>query len=196
MKKILKRFVVAILGAVGLFVIIDAAYFWQQILYYTHKPAMAPVQTLVKIQGQKMQPDLLIIPALGVIAPVRYVALNSETIFQQALDSGVVHYPGTAGVGQSGNCYIFGHSSDFWWSKGKYKTVFALLPHLKKNDIIILSNPQGDAFVYTVTGSKVISSTDIQYLNQNDKTKKLLTLQTSYPVGTALERFIVLAEIK
>ena len=138
---------------------------------------------------------MLSIPSLSITAPIVYATGSSETVFQTDLKNGVVHYPGTANPGQSGNCYIFGHSSDYVWSSGKFKTVFATLPHIQKGAEIQVSNKDGLIFTYIVTNITVVSPSATQYLEQ-DTTKKILTVQTSYPIGTALKRFLVIAELK
>lgn len=140
--------------------------------------------------------NVLSIPSLGITAPIVYADTDSETAFQEALINGVVHYPGTALPGQAGNVYIFGHSSDYIFSKGRYKTVFALLPYIKKGAEIYLSDGQGRQFTYAVSETVIAGSDDIKYLDQYGSRKKLLTVQTSYPVGTALRRFLAIAELK
>lgn len=142
------------------------------------------------------EPNTLHIPSLKITAPIIYIDEANENAFQKALQNGVVHYPKTAEQGKVGNCYIFGHSSDYMWSSGHYKTVLALLPQIEIGDEVIVSNTTGEKFVYTVVKSFVASPKDLHLLDQGDGTKKMLTLQTSYPLGTALKRWIVQAEMK
>ncbi len=139
--------------------------------------------------------DYLEIPSLGISAPVIYAAEKNEAAYQKALKQGVVHFPQTALPGQEGNCYIFGHSSDYIWSRGNYKSIFATLPSIKKGEEILISDSQGAEYSYTVIDTAVVAANDLSVLNQDTKGKRILTLQTSYPVGTALKRFIVRAEM-
>ncbi len=138
---------------------------------------------------------LTIILDFGFLCTSLKFSLSTDAAFQPALSLGVVHFPGTALPGEVGNCYIFGHSSDFFWKPGNFKNVFALLPRIKKGAAIITTNAEGIRFVYTVTNTFVVAPKDVWVLNQNTGGKKILTLQTSYPLGTALKRFIVVAEI-
>lgn len=147
-------------------------------------------------QTAQAQPDTLWVDSLGIEAPVKYVDQNDENAFQDALQDGVVHFPGTALPGQPGNTYIFGHSSDYLWSRGHYKTIFALLPQITDNAEIKLTDHSGKLYTYVVTSHRVIAATDTSVLSQYDNRQKLLTLQTSYPVGTALRRFVVVAQLK
>ncbi len=175
-----------------LFVVVNWQYFWQNLRYsFVKNPGTTALSA-----SSTAEPDMLIIDSLGIKAPIIYVSEKGEPVYQEALKNGVVHFPGTAEVGQLGNVYIFGHSSDYFWSQGKYKTVFALLPRIKKGAEIWVSDAKGVQFKYIVTDSFVASANDVKFLDQQGNTKKLLTLQTSWPIGTALKRWIVRAEIK
>ncbi len=149
-----------------------------------------------EVVGEKMQANFLKIPSLGIEAPIVYVSEKNEVAYQKALLDGVAHYPDTAEPGQFGNTYIFGHSSDYLWGKGKYKTVFATLPKIHIGDEIAVSDKDGNKFVYKTIESKKVAAGDLSVLDQFGKTRKLLTLQTSYPIGTALARWVVVAELK
>ena len=139
--------------------------------------------------------DRIYIPSLGIDAPLVYTEATDERGFQDALGAGVVHYPNTAMVGEGGNAYFFGHSSDFPTKAGEYKTVFALLPKIANGAQVILTNDKGKEYVYEVFETHVVAPTDTHWLAQGDGKEKLLTLQTSYPVGTALKRFLVRARL-
>ncbi|OGE74422.1 MAG: hypothetical protein A3I07_00705 [Candidatus Doudnabacteria bacterium RIFCSPLOWO2_02_FULL_42_9] len=142
-----------------------------------------------------VEPNLLVIDSLAVKAPIIYATDNDEKKFQEDLRKGVVHFPDTAVPGESGNVYIFGHSSDYLWSKGDYKTVFATLPNIDIGAKIIISDHAGRGYTYEVKEKKVVDAKDLSVLQQ-DESKYLLTLQTSYPIGTAWKRYIVIAELK
>jgi LPXTG-site transpeptidase (sortase) family protein len=184
-----KVFVFVVIVAV-LFLLLNFQYFWANLTFTINKPEeqQLPVNEVI-------EPNILKIPGLGIQAPIRYVDVASEDVFQKALADGVVQFPGTAKPGEWGNAYIFGHSSDYAWSKGNYKTVFALLPRIQTGERITVSDASGKAFNYIVTKTFVVAPDNTEVLDQFGYQKKVLTLQTSYPVGTALKRFIVQAEI-
>lgn len=142
------------------------------------------------------EPNQLAIPSIGLTAPLVYVDKTDEVTFQRALERGVVHYPGTANVGEMGNAYFFGHSSDYTFKKGQYKTVFATLPKVAVGDKIFVTNSAGKQFSYEVVEKKIVQPNDVSVLEQQGKTRKLMTLQTSYPLGTALRRYLVVCEAK
>lgn len=193
MEDTLKRVVVIFLGLAAVFVMLNYQYFWQQIEFVISPPPA--VSRLSVAEDRTEEPNRLAIPALGITASIVYAEAAEEKIFRAALANGVAHYPGTAEFGAIGNAYIFGHSSDFVFSKGDYKTVFALLPKIKTGDEITVSDRQGKLHVYRVFETLVVAPSDTHYLSQETEGRALLTVQTSYPIGTALKRFLARAEL-
>ena len=181
----------------GLFILLNFNYLWANCVFLFRGNKVVYNQgNGNNIKSGLSEPNRLAIASLGVNAPIVYIQEKNEKAYQGALMEGVVHFPDTALPGQVGNCYIFGHSSDYIWGKGKYKSIFATLPSIKKGEFIEITDQTGNAFVYEVFDSFVVAANDVSVLNQETGGKKLLTLQTSYPIGTALKRFIVQAELK
>ena len=196
MKNTVKKIILGLVLAAAVFIVLNSGFFAQNIRYmFRNNTPASPAVNLAGGQA-KAESDTLWISSLGIKAPVKYVEESKESVFQEALRDGVVHFPGTAMPGQPGNAYIFGHSSDYLWSKGNYKTVFALLPRINKGAEIQITDHNGDLYTYIVTDTFVVAPNDLSVLDQKNNEKKLLTLQTSYPVGTALKRYIVVAELK
>lgn len=196
--KILKvLLLLALIAGIG-FMLLNFSYFSQQLGYFFDRVFVSEVQRDFRRQEKNIQqqPNELYIPSLEIRAPIIYTEVTDETGFQLALQNGVVHYPGTARIGEAGNTYIFGHSSDFAFAKGDYKTVFALLPHIELGAEILLADERGEIYKYIVNEKFVAEKTDTHLLKQDTNFRKILTLQTSYPVGTALRRYIVKAELK
>ena len=181
-----------ILCLFALALVVNFGYYWKNFKHTLVKPAPVVEQEQAK---EKTNPNLLLIPSLEITAPIIYLSESDERAFQAGLLNGVVHYPGTANMGQTGNAYIFGHSSDFVWSRGQYKTVFALLPRIEIGAEIQASDPQGNLYRYRVFETKVVEADDLSVLNQDTSGRKILSVQTSYPVGTALRRFVAVAEL-
>jgi LPXTG-site transpeptidase (sortase) family protein len=198
LKNIDRRYVIA--GLVMFVTVIVAVYpYMQARLRFALRADDVPVSSATpedEPAPETLAPDTLVIGSLDIEAPILYVNEKDEAVFQQALRNGVVHYPGTALPGEPGNAYIFGHSSDYVWAAGDYKTVFALLPQIQIGTDIAVSNSQGEAFHYAVIETKVVGPRDLSVLDQFNNEKYLLTLQTSYPLGTALQRYIVVAELR
>lgn len=142
----------------------------------------------------------IIIPSINSNVPVIDVAEDKliernwsglEQDIQDALRSGVVHYPGTPLPGQSGNIVITGHSSYYPWDPGRFKDVFALLHNLNVGDEIIIFHRQ-KKYTYQVSELEKVFPYEVNVLNdfQDDR----LTLITCTPIGTNLKRLIVTAK--
>lgn len=143
----------------------------------------------------------VIIPKLNLNIPLVTPSYSSllredwvgvEDDIQEALERGVVHYPGTARPGQAGNFFVTGHSSYYPWAEGHYKTVFARLHELTVGDEYWVYYG-GDKHRYIVTGKKEVKPSNVTVLDQPSN-KRTATLMTCTPVGTTLRRLIVTAQ--
>ena len=187
----------SLLAVAFIFIALNSGYFLKQLKFLFYKPQITQEQSPeIDNTEDKGQPNQINIPSLGIRAPIVEPAESNEQSFQEALKTGVVHYPGTAEVGQPGNAYLFAHSSDLAFKGGDYKTVFALLPSIPKGADIVVSNKDGQIFHYEVTDSFVANNDDVHLLEQKTNGEKRLTLQTSYPIGTALKRWIVVSKLR
>lgn len=193
----IKYAIVFVLLAAGIFFVLNFDYFGKQINYFFSHVFVSENQREEKRKENpvKVEPNQLIIRSLDIAAPIQFVTEANEKAFQAALINGVVQYPGTAKVGEEGNMYIFGHSSDFAFSKGKYKTIFALLPKIEIGAEILVSDAEGTQYTYKVYDKFIAEKTRTDLLSQDTNHKRILTVQTSYPIGTALQRYIVRAEL-
>ncbi len=138
--------------------------------------------------------EYLIISKLNIKVPIIYVDSKSEDKIQKGLLRGVVHVAGTARPGEIGNSYIVGHSSDYPQSSGEFKQIFARLPQLNIGDEIIIISTR-EELSFKIVSVKIVPADDLSVLNQETSGKRLLTLQTSYPIGTAQKRYVVIAEM-
>lgn len=141
----------------------------------------------------------IIIPRINQNIPMVRVSSESlikrdwaalEKDMQDALQDGVVHYPGTSLPGQTGNVVITGHSSYFPWDAGRFKDVFALLHDVIIGDKIVVYYKQ-DKYLYEVNDIRIVLPEEIDVLKQTPQDK--LTLITCTPVGTNLKRLVVTA---
>lgn len=105
----------------------------------------------------------------------------------------MIRYPGTARPGEKGNVFITGHSSYYLWAPGAYKDVFALLPNVEVGDTVTVYYNQRQ-FVYEIQEKKTVKPTEVDVLRQGED--KRLTLMTCVPVGTNLNRLILVAKEK
>lgn len=132
--------------------------------------------------------NTLVVPKIGVTAPIMFPASNDEKTIQESLRNGVVHYSGTAKPGEIGNAFITGHSSNYWWEKGGYNYIFANLNKLAVGDQAKIYY-NGNKFLYRVSSISVVEPTNVSVLNQT--TTPTMTLMTCTPPGTNWKRLIV-----
>lgn len=191
-----KQLLLGIGFAVLVLIILNFGFISQNLQLAWYKVKSEPPKNMPAATASTAQADMLWIESLNITAPIKYVDKVDEATFQKALQDGIVHYPETALPGRPGNTYIFGHSSDYLLTKGNYKNVFVLLPNIELGAEIKITDPQGKLYTYVVTETKVVGPQDLEVLSQFNNERKLLTLQTSYPIGTALKRYIVVAELK
>lgn len=130
----------------------------------------------------------IFIPSISTDAPITWMVENTSESTSAALENGTIHLLGTAIPGTVGNVFITGHSSNYAWALGKYKSVFALLGKLSVGEMIYLKY-QNKVYAYKVYEKDVIKPSDTSVLEQGKKS--ILTLMTCTPVGTSLNRLII-----
>ena len=158
----------------------------------TPSPVSRTVSTVVQQQAETTSADnVIIIPKIGVSAPLVFIDTLNEQDLLDALQNGVVHYAGTANPGENGNAVFFGHSSNDWWQKGNYKFIFVLLEKLNPGDQYEI-HYQSRKYVYQIESTQTVAPTDLSVLSQTSTPYS--TLITCTPPGTSWKRFIVKAK--
>ena len=158
----------------------------------TKSVAAAPLIT----DGSPVGPETkIIIPKLNLEAPiVTSVSDNAEKVLQEALEQGVVQYPGTPNPGEMGNTVVFGHSSSNLFNRGAHKFVFVRLHQLEVGDTYAI-NYNGVQYVYRVIIREVVKPTQVDVLYRQPEGKPAVsTLITCDPPGTANNRLIIVGE--
>ncbi len=142
----------------------------------------------------------VIIPKIGENIPLidiknRNIEGENELndIFMEELERWIIRYPGSAKPWEKGASFIFGHSSNFPWIKWEYNEVFALLDNVVYDDEVIVYYNQ-KKYVYKIKEKKIISPWDVSILERN-KGKSEIILMTCWPIGTTLNRIIVIWEL-
>ena len=150
-----------------------------------------PVGFLPTVTQPEATKQGLTVARLGISAPINFDQdASDEPRLLQSLQSGVTHLLGTARPGEKGNTVIVGHSSNYPWDRGQYKTVFASLGRLEALDFIELRRGK-TTYLYQVTGKRVVAPTDLFVLAQTSEPQ--LTLITCTPLGTTWRRLVVTA---
>lgn len=149
-----------------------------------------PIITKNKVAPETIDGEL-IIDKLKVDAPVFWDISEGDIL--ERLKDGVAHYKGTSRPGEGGNIFLVGHSSNYVWIKSDYNNVFALLDKLVAGDRIEIR--YGDqSYYYDVVETKIVKPSQVEVLSGTNT--ETLSLMTCWPVGTSLNRLIVIAEFK
>jgi LPXTG-site transpeptidase (sortase) family protein len=136
----------------------------------------------------------VIIPKINVEIPVNYTETSTnESVIENDLESGVVHYPTTVLPGELGNTAYFGHSSNNIFNKGKYKFAFVLLHTLVEGDTFYLTN-NNKVYVYKVISRQIVEPNNVGVLGPVAGQTATATLITCDPPGTSLHRLIVVGQ--
>ncbi len=142
----------------------------------------------------------LIIPAINLDVPLVESSLSSnkdwtETSFDSDLENWVVKYPTTPNPGEEWNAFFFGHTSQEYWKKNPYWTVFRNIPQLKENDKIQVVW-DGVLYEYKVLKTVVVRPRDVNntYVNFGEEWKEYITLMWCYPIWRIDKRMMIFAE--
>jgi len=137
--------------------------------------------------------NLLEMPQFNIKAPILEVETSDSGIIYKKLKQGVVLYPGTDIPGR-GYSIIIGHSSQYPWDPGRYKSVFSLLNQFEQGDKIYVFWDQ-KPLVFEVRDKKIFlpwpkgtESTETIFPPSDEIT---LVLQSCWPVGVASKRVAV-----
>ena len=140
-------------------------------------------------------PGRLEIPDLKINVPIIWTKDTNN--FEKDLQTGVVHYPGTALPGQIGTTYIAGHSSNYVWAKGDYNHVFTTLGDLADNTsfkiTVVQTNGKDAIFHYVVTHRKQYLPTDQEQFTNTGKS--VVALSTCWPINSTSKRLVVFGEL-
>ncbi len=142
----------------------------------------------------------LLIPQIGKNIPLISIGQQSvswpqelENIFMKELEDWVVKYPSSTSPWEEWNTFIFGHSSNYPWVRWDFNHVFANLNNLNIWDEVIIYYGQ-EKFVYRIKEKKVVRPGYTEILKRN-KWKDELTLMTCWPIGTTIDRLLVIWEL-
>lgn len=152
----------------------------------THTPQVAA--TAVPLPALTIPDNSVSIPSLGISAPINWDSTLDAQVVHDELEHGVIHVGGTAHPGEHGISVITGHSSNYFWDKGQFNTIFAPL-HKASPGMQMSVAYHGHQFNYTVSKISVVKPTDLSVLSDNQSIG--IRLITCTPVGTSLNRLVV-----
>lgn len=189
------------------YTIINYAAFSKQLTYWyvsdvkNIAPGNGANQTVVSIKNKNDERQIssrppniaennIFIPSINLTAPVAWNIANNEDSIQKALQRGVVQIADTAHPGEVGNIFITGHSSNYFWAPGGYKSVFALLNKLVAGDVVYIKY-NSIIYAYKIGSARIVRPDDLSAMNQSKDS--VLTLVTCSPVGTSINRLVIKA---
>ena len=132
------------------------------------------------------------IPRLGLQAPIISLAEKDKESLEEALDRGVIHYPGSALPGEKGIVVLMGHSAPPGWPNIKYDRVFSEIVNLEEGDKIGISFNHF-LYPYQVIEKHIFSREEEEEFLAQERDQKWLVLSTCYPPGKDLQRLVVVA---
>lgn len=113
--------------------------------------------------------------------------------YQLKLTEGVAHAKGTSLPGETGNTFLFAHSSDNFYNANRYNSVFYLLNKMEYDDVFYLIKDK-IMYEYSIIEKSVVEPDQVQYLTDQSLHKKA-TLMTCWPPGTTLKRLILVGDL-
>ena len=184
------------IGSVAIFVVLFG-FFNEAFIAPFIQPSRVAAATPIIVDASSIAPTpepQVIIPKINVQIPTDYSQTTTdEPTIENALESGIVHYPTTALPGQHGNAAYFGHSSNNIFNKGKYKFAFVLLHLMVPGDTFYLSY-NNKIYVYKVITKTVVEPSQVEVLNSVPGQTATATLITCDPPGTSLKRLVVVGQ--
>lgn len=144
-----------------------------------------PVDTEFGIVIERINLNAEIFPEVDASNPEKYLPV---------LRKGVAHAKGSAYPDEeTGNVFLFGHSTDAFYNVGRYNAVFFLINKLQPGDEIDIFY-RDKRYRYEAIENQVVESDGISSYLEKYRDQKILTLQTCYPPGTTLKRLLVIAK--
>lgn len=135
-------------------------------------------------------PTRLSIPSIQVNSEIYIPRNTSIAVLDNNLTKGPVYYPGSGTI-NSGNMFIFGHSTGYKVVINKAYKVFNELKNLSQGDMIYVES-EGKKFSYRVRSVDKVDKDET--LVTFDTKAHLLTLSTCNSFGAKSDRYVVVAE--
>jgi LPXTG-site transpeptidase (sortase) family protein len=139
----------------------------------------------------ELEENMIFIPKINVTAPITWNTPNIPEKVSSGLEKGTIHLVGTALPGEVGNVFITGHSSNYLWAKGNYKSIFALIPELVIGDQIYIRYIN-TTYIYKINSKNTVKADNLTVLRQGKDST--LTIMTCWPVGSSLYRMVEVAD--
>lgn len=137
-------------------------------------------------------PTSIAIPTLKLAATIENTNTTDIAVLDSLLLNGVVRYPTSAKLGETGNVVLFGHSSYLPIVKNQAYKTFNGIQKLVAGDTIVVSS-SGTSYTYRVR-SVAKENADDNSAIPLVTVEKILTLVTCDSFGAKTDRFVVVAD--
>ena len=137
------------------------------------------------------EPTRITIPKIDVAAAIKTPERADVDVLDEALKEGVVHDPGSGGIGGDRRMFLFGHSSRLPVVQNEAYRSFNGLDKLSVGDEVTVS--ASSSVTYRVTSVEVVDKDEalVSFISGEGE----LTLSTCTTFGTRENRVVVKAEI-
>lgn len=162
--------------------------------YTFHKPdANISVSAIVA----KDKDFSIVVPKIGANSKViANVDPQNSLEYQVALTRGVAHAKGTSLPDESGNTFLFAHSSDTLLNANIFNSVFYLLNKIQKDDFFYIIYKE-QIYKYKVVKTEIVAPTDVKYYGSTlEEGARTATLMTCWPPATTLKRLVVVGVLE
>ncbi len=138
----------------------------------------------------RTEPIKVVIDSVGINVLVSRPQSKDVSVLDNALLKGAVYYPGS-GVIESGNMFIFAHSTGLSVVRNQAFKAFSNLKNVKSGDKILITGDDGVTYRYIADSISLVDENEA--LVQFDTSTRMLTLSTCNTFGKKQERHVVKA---
>jgi sortase A len=161
---------------------------WIGLNFHALKEQFVPqAETTVNQTSVAPDPNRLEATTIGLVGRVLYPKTTAE--LNKSLDDGINHMPESSVPENNLGVFLTAHSSSL--KPGPYRDIFSNINKLNIGDIIFLYR-DGTPFKYTVSSKKIIAKEAVGELSAHRDLNQLVLI-TCWPIGTDLQRYIVVA---
>ncbi|MEX2514950.1 MAG: sortase [Candidatus Paceibacterota bacterium] len=139
-------------------------------------------------------PTHIAIESVGIDVDISTPAEATVSTLDAALQDGVVHYPGSGGIGGERRMFLFGHSSRLPVVRNQSYRAFNGLSDVEVGDEIVVSGEDDQEQIYVVTSTEIADEDDRLVSFESGYGK--LTISTCTTFGARENRVVVEAEIQ
>lgn len=139
---------------------------------------------------ENVLPERVVIEKIGVDSPILNPESRDVGVLDRALLEGVVRYPGSGGLDDDSNMFLFGHSTGFRVVRNPAFKALNRLGELQVGETISIQTGNTE-YIYKVTSVSQVDKDEA--LVELTLGKKMLTISTCNSFGEKSDRFVVQA---